>query len=60
LKGGKEMDCNTNDYGVAKLQLAWEIVKNIQHFEGKAYQQASEELAKKQAELVTEIFNKLP
>lgn len=39
------MDINTNDFNVAKLQLAWEIIKNVEHFEKKAYKEKSEELA---------------
>jgi len=57
------MGFNTNDINVAKLELSWEICKNISPrdgVEGKSYQINSEEFAKKMAEIVTEVFNKLP
>lgn len=54
------MELKTNDPTVARFVLAWEIVKNVKHFEGKAFQENSEQLAKKQAELVKEIVDILP
>lgn len=56
------MDLKTDNFGVARLQTAWEICKDIdpmEGIEGKVYKKNSEEFVYKLAEIVHVVYQKL-
>ena len=54
------MELKTDEYGVGKLQLIWEMIKDIKVYDNKVFKDNSEELALKQAEFINKLWGKIP
>jgi len=55
------MDIQTNDFEVAKLQLAWMLCQQVESIENKGITAIRTDMAAlKRAKLVAKIFSELP